>query len=111
MIADRPESTIPAIMVQLSFSGSAGAGGLGSTVAAREFLDAAGGVDELLFPGEKRMAGRADADFDVPLGRASVIDSTAGAGDVGLEILWMNVRFHVWKRVANLGALPLSRKG
>jgi hypothetical protein len=40
-----------------------------------------------------------------------VIDSSAGADDVGLEILWMNVRFHVWKRVANLGALLVARKG
>jgi hypothetical protein len=40
-----------------------------------------------------------------------VIDSSARAGDVGLEILWMNVRFHFWKRVASLGALLLSRKG
>ena len=80
---------------KLSFPGDASAGGLGAAVAAREFFDAAGGVDELLFAGEKRMARGADADFNVPLGRAGVVDSTASAGDVGLEILWMNVRFHV----------------
>jgi hypothetical protein len=39
-----------------------------------------------------------------------VVDSTARAGDVGLVILRMNVRFHVWKRVANLGALMQARK-
>jgi hypothetical protein len=39
-----------------------------------------------------------------------VIDSAASAGNIGLVILWMNVRFHGWKRVANLGALLFSRK-
>jgi hypothetical protein len=40
-----------------------------------------------------------------------VIDSAASADDIGLVILWMNVRFHGWKGAANLGALRLSRKG
>lgn len=95
----------------LSFARGAGASGFGATIAARVFLDASRGIDELLFPGEKRMAGGADANFNVLLGGAGVVDSTARAGDVGLEILWMNVRFHVWKRVANLGALLPPRKG
>src|SRR2546423_3587951 len=96
---------------ELSFSRRAGASGLGAAVAPREFLHASGRIDELLFPGEKRMARRADADFNVPLGRARVIDSAASADDIGLVILWMNVRFHVWKRGANCSALRLSRKG
>ena len=95
---------------QLSFSRSAGANGLGAAIAPREFLHAPGCIDELLFPGEKRMARRADADFNVPLGRARVIDSAASADDIGLVIFWMNVRFHVWKRGANCSALRLSRK-
>jgi hypothetical protein len=41
--------------------------GLGAAVTAREFLDAAGGVDKLLFAGEKRMASGTDADFNVTL--------------------------------------------
>lgn len=98
-------------MAQLSFARGAGANGLGPAVTPREFLDASGGIDELLFPGEKRMAGGADADLDVPLGRARMIDSAASAGDIGLVILWMNVRFHGWKGAANLGLLPRSRKG
>ena len=96
---------------ELGFSSHAGASGLRAAVAAREFLHATRGVDELLFAGEKRMACRTDADFNVPLGRACVVDSTARAGDVGLVILRMNVRFHVWKRAANLGALRGARKG
>src|SRR5437868_11211990 len=97
----------------LSFPGRAGPGGLGATIAPREFFHASRRVDELLFPGEKRMARRADADFNVPLGRACVIDSAASADDIGLVILWMNVRFHVWKRGggANCSALGLSCKG
>src|SRR3977135_3932623 len=96
--------------MKLDFWSHAGASGLRAAVAAREFFHASRGVDELLFASEKRMARRTDADFNVPLGRACVVDSTARAGDGGLEILRMNVRFHVWKRVANLGALPRGRK-
>src|SRR2546430_11897524 len=96
---------------QLSFSRRAGPSGLGATLAPREFLHPPGRIDELLFPGEKRMAGGANTDFNVPLGRARVIDSAASADDIGLVILRMNVRFHGWKRAANLGALRLSRKG
>jgi hypothetical protein len=96
---------------ELSFSRRGGASGLGAAIAPRKFLHASGSIDELLFPGEKRMARRANADFNVPLGRARVIDSAASADDIGLVILWMNVRFHVWKRGANCSALPLVRKG
>ena len=96
---------------ELGFSGYAGASGLRAAIAAREFLHATRGIHELLFAGEKRMACRTDADFNVPLGRACVVDSTARAGDVGLVILRMNVRFHVWKGVANLGAVMPACKG
>jgi hypothetical protein len=101
----------PGYRNQLGFSGHAGASGLRAAIAARKFLHATRGIDELLFAGEKRMACRTDADFNVPLGRARVVNSTARTGDVGLVILRMNVRFHVWKRVANLGALMCTRKG
>jgi len=50
---------------QLSFLDACG---FDRTVAAGEFLDATGGVDELLFAGEEWMAGRADTDLDVPSG-------------------------------------------
>src|SRR6266853_447546 len=67
-------------------------------VAAGEFLNAPGGIDELLLAGEKRMARRADADPDVALGRAGVIDFAARATDRGLEILRMNICFHGSKK-------------
>src|SRR5450631_240418 len=99
----------PSYKVQLDFGGHAGASGLRAAIAAREFLHATRGVDELLFASEKRMTCRTDADLNVPLGRTCVVDSTARTGDVGLVILRMNVRFHVWKRVANLGGLMPAR--
>ena len=76
-----------------------------------ELLYAARGIDEFLLAGEKRMTRRTDADFDVPFGRAGVVDSTARTDDVGLIVLRMNVRFHVWKGVANLGAVMPACKG
>jgi len=78
--------------LQLSFF--AGAGGHGAAIATGEFFDAAGSVDELLFASEKRVASGADTNFDIPASRAGVIDRAAGAANLGLEILGMNVRFH-----------------
>jgi hypothetical protein len=87
----------------LGFFGYAGSSGFGATIAAREFFHATGCINELLFTSEKRMTCRADTDFDILLGRTSAINSTARADNVSLIILWMDVRFHVWKGMANLG--------
>src|SRR5436190_22564139 len=80
----------------------AGAGGLGAAVTTRELFHAPGGVDEFLFAGKKRMAGSADADFNVSFGRAGVINRAARANDIGLLIIGMNVRLHVEKRAESL---------
>lgn len=40
-----------------------------------------------------------------------MVDSAASADDVGHVIIRMNVRFHVGKRMANLGLLLGARKG
>jgi hypothetical protein len=88
----------------------AGAGGLGATVATREFFHAPGSIDKFLFTGEKRMAGGADADFNISFGRASVINRAARANDIGLLIIGMNVRFHIQKRAQNLAAEGQIRK-
>ena len=81
-----------------------------AAVAARELLDSAGRIDEFLFAGEKRMAGGANADFNITPRRTGVIDGTTRADDVGLVILRMNVRLHVQKRALNLGAIDHFRK-
>jgi len=95
------------LYIQLSL---ARAGGLGATVATREFFHAPGGIDKFLFAGEKRMAGGTDADSNVSFGRASVINRAARANDVGLLITGMNVRFHIQKRAENLAAEGQIRK-
>jgi hypothetical protein len=92
---------------QLSF---ARASGLGAAVAAGEFFHAPGGVDEFLLASEKRMAGGADADFNVSFGRASVINRAARANDIGLLIIGMNVRLHVEKRARKLALKARIRK-
>jgi len=97
-----------AATVQLSFC--AGARGFGAAVAAGEFFHAPGGVDEFLLASEKRMAGGADADFNVSFGRASVINRAARANDIGLLIIGMNVRLHIEKRAQKLVLKPLIRK-
>ena len=86
------------------------AGRFRAAIAAREFLHPAGGIDELLFAGEKRMAGGADADFDVPASRAGMVDRAAGAANVRLVVVRMNVRFHVGKRVRTVAAESAGRK-
>src|SRR6187549_1735281 len=86
------------------------AGRFRAAIAAREFLHPAGGIDELLFAGEKRMASGADTDLDVLLRRTGVVNRTAGAGDFGFEIFRMDVRFH-GKRASNLPRLGGSARG
>src|SRR5438552_19158606 len=65
------------------------AGGLGATVATREFFHAPGSMDKFLFGGATRMAGGADADSNVSFGRGSVINRGAGANDIGFLIIRM----------------------
>src|SRR5207249_10016795 len=77
----------------------ASAGGLGATVTTREFFHAPGGIDKFLFAGEKRMAGGTDADFNVSIGRASVINRAARTNDVDLLIIGTNARLSIEKRV------------
>ncbi len=87
-----------------------GADSLGAAVAAREFFHATGGIDKLLFPREKRMASRTDADSNVWTRRASVISRTARADDSGLLIIRMYIRPHGEKGAANLSRVPERRK-
>ena len=62
-----------------------------------ELVHAAGGVHELLLAGVKRMAGIADADDDGRFGGARLDDVAAGATNLGVQILRMNVSFHIIK--------------
>ena len=84
---------------QLSLLG-AGSGGLHAAVATGEFLDPAGGIDELLFAGEEGVTGGANTDLDIPACRAGMIDRAAGADNIRLVVLRMNVRFHGGKESA-----------
>ena len=56
----------------------------GAAVPASEFLHPTGGVDELLFAGEKRMASGTDTDFNVLTSRARMVNGAARANHVGL---------------------------
>jgi hypothetical protein len=95
---------------QLSLPSDAGAVGLRAPVPAGELLNSAGGIDKLLFAGKKRMAGGADADLDVLAGRAGMVDRTAGAANLRLVVVRMNVRFHSGKRVEKVTAKVRCRK-
>ena len=83
------------------FRGESGAGALGGgrrrlglfhAVLLAEPLDATGGIDQLLLPGEERMT--LGADFDVHgflRRRPRFHDVTAGADDLGIRITSYNV--------------------
>src|SRR5438045_9531272 len=73
--------------IQLSIGG---AGGLGAAVTTRELFHAPGGVDEFLFAGKKRMAGSANADFNVSFGGAGVNNRAERQNDIGLLLIGMN---------------------
>src|SRR5438132_3593313 len=85
--------------------------GFGATVAAGEFFDAPGGIDELLFAREKRMTSGTNTDLNITARRAGVINGPARAHDIGIVILWMNARFNLQKEAGNVPARTCSRKG
>ncbi|SRR6266567_4299656 len=83
----------------------------GATVTAGKFLDAPGGIDELLFACEKRMTSGTNTDLNIATGGAGMIHRPARARDFGLIILWVNAGFHLQKGARNVIARRRSRKG
>ena len=71
---------------------------LDAGITAREFFNAAGGIDELLFAGKKRMAGRADTNLDIAFRGTGMVSRAASAVDVGLDVIGVNICFHGGKR-------------
>ena len=66
----------------------------GFLVAAAEFLNAAGDVDQFLFAGDERVAFGADTDFLFFAGGVDVPDFAAGADDLRRTIRGMDGIFH-----------------
>ena len=94
--------------VQLRLLGSAR--GFGAAVAPRKFFYSTSCIDKLLFARKKRMAGSANADFNVPTCRTGVIDRATGTDNIGLIIFWMNTRFHGCEGTRNLRVGSRFRK-
>ena len=86
------------------------AGCFGAAVPACEFLHPTGGIDELLFAREKRMASGTDTDFNVLTGRARMVNGAARANNVGFYVFRMDVRFHGPKGARNLSVFGWFRK-
>ena len=82
----------------------------GAAVAASEFLDTPGGIDEFLFAGEKGMTSSTNTDLNIAARGASVIHRAARTDDVGLMILWMNACFHLQNGARNVSAHLVSCK-
>ena len=87
---------------QLSFL--LGANGFGAAIAPGKFLDAARGVDKLLFAGEKGMTSGANADLNIFTRGAGVIHRAACADHICLVVFWMNACFHLLKEARNVSA-------
>jgi hypothetical protein len=68
------------------------------TIPASEFFDAAGGVDEFLFPSKKRMTGGTNTNLDIAASRPSAIDSATCASDCGVCVVRMDISLHVCKK-------------
>jgi hypothetical protein len=64
------------------------------SVTALKFIDTSGGIDKFLLAGEKGMACRANADFDIVAGRARAIRRTAGTNDHGFDVVGVNLGLH-----------------
>jgi hypothetical protein len=65
-----------------------------ASVLAIEALDAACRVDQLLFPGEKRVATRADLEPDLRLGGSRLPRLSTSAVYGRIHVLRMNIGFH-----------------
>ena len=87
------------LLLLLAGCGS-GLGSLGFHQPLLEFVNAAGGIHELLLAGVKRMADVADADDNDRPGGARLDHVAAGATDFRIHIFRMNVRLH--KRGLNI---------
>ena len=109
MNSEIPGSTDPGNNGQLALFGHAN--GHRAAIATRELLHTTRRIYELLFASEKRMASGANADFNILLGGTRVINRATSTGNIGYVIIWMNARFHVSERAANLGMLRPPRKG
>ena len=81
-----------------------------AAVAAREFLDAPGSIDELLFAGEKGMTSSTNTNLNIAARGAGMIHRAARTDHVGLIILWMNACFHLPNRARNVSAHAVSCK-
>jgi len=65
-------------------------------IALVEAIDASGGIDQLLFTGEERVASRANFDVQVALlGRAGRECLAASAGNSYIDVFWVNSWFHL----------------
>lgn len=61
-----------------------------------EAIYASGGIDELLFTGEERVASRTDFDVQVTFLRGASLECFAArAGDVYFDVFRVNSRFHL----------------
>jgi len=69
-------------------------GQLAGAKAAGELLDATSGIDKFLLAGEKGMAGGANAEADILLGGACMIDRAAGADDLAFHVFGVDIGFH-----------------
>ena len=66
------------------------------SIALVEAIDASGGIDQLLFAGEERMAGRANFDVQIAfLGRARFEGLAASAANGNFDVFWVNSWFHL----------------
>ena len=98
-----------AATVQLSFLLSPRR--FGAAITASEFLDASGGIDELLFARKKGMTSCTNTDLNIATRRPRVIHRAARTDHVGLVILWMNACFHLSNGAQNVSewAVPCKR--
>ena len=76
--------------------GSRVLGGWFLAIALVETIYASGGIDQLLFTGEERVASRANFDVQVALlGRAGLECLAASAGNSYIDVFWVNSWFHL----------------
>ncbi len=82
----------------------------GATVTAGKLFNAPGGINKLLFAGEKWMTSGTNTDLNIATSGAGVIHRAACAHHIGLVIFWMDAGFHLRNGARNLIARSRARK-
>ena len=104
------ERELDLLLLGSSGSGDSGLGGLRLDHALLKLINSAGGIDELLLAGVKRVAGVANTKDGRRFGRAGLDYIATGATDFRVDILRVQISFHIKKRAEGISGAHFDKR-